>query len=223
MNINPNKYMLIDNGVPKIFQNEVAKGIRSVGRSGLYAIKTQKLIYALAQKTSDVFPELKGVTPRGYPNYMTWDDVGAVSAGGIVGCFSKPKVHEISTIIRHETGHEIDRSFAKTIGIQFTETKGFTDTYLSDLGKLKERLSNEKIKDKDLGFFKMDLEYITQGSTPQEATAGGKQETFAEIYAKLRGGSAFARRLTGGDKMLEQLFPNTVAYVQKLLHLLGDK
>lgn len=225
MNVNPNKYMLIYNAVPKTFQDEVAKGIKSVGRSGSYAIKAQNLIYVLAEKTSDVWPAAKHVTPRGYPDHITWDDIPACSTDDdIVGLFSKPTNDGMAAAVRHETGHILDISFVKIIGERFTNTKGYTDAYLSDLLKLKERLSNEKIKDEYIECFNASLEYFTQGSTPQEATEAGKQETFADIYAKLRGVNPFDRGIEGiVDKIMDRLFPNTISYVQKLLYLLGDK
>ena len=67
------------------------------------------------------------------------------------------------------------------------------------------------------------IDYVVQGSTPQKATLGGKAETFAEIFAKLMGGSVQERFCKGTDNLYDGIFPDTIAYIKDLLHSIGKK
>lgn len=213
-----NKYIYTSKSskVKESFLKDANEGIKSTGNSGKEILKTQNLKIILAKKTSHVFPKLKGVTPRGWPSKSTWDDVGGISLkNGLIGCFSSSKDNPESTI-RHEMGHELDYMFEKVISKNFTDLKGYTAAYLEDFKTLKKKFFNAKIKYQT-------FEYLTQNSTRKRASIGGKQETFAEIYAKLRGGSAYQDSIQNFDNLCDNFFPNTIAYVKKLLWLLGDK
>jgi len=203
----------------------MAQGVESIdGRILKQIIKGQNLKYKLAQKTSDVYSHLKGVTPRGWPEGKTWDNAGALSYGGKVGLFEKPvdssRAKPKSNTIRHETGHELDKVFRKNIGIRFIETKGFTYAYLKDIKNLPENMKNCKAKPKEIDSA---INYQIQGSTPQHATEAGKSEAFAETFAMLNGGSAQEAYVKGMDKFYKKAFPNTIEYVKKLLYLMGKR
>lgn len=219
MQINPNKYIEVFNRVPQKFRNEVEAGISTIGRSGLWAVQTNDSKYVLARKTSDLFPELKGVTPRGWPEGMTWDNAPGISPDHIpiIGCFSKPKAEGIDVMVRHETGHLLDKSFIPRIRCRFTDTPGYKEVYSADLSGLKPKL-------KEYGLKINDIQYIIQKSTVKKLTSGGLKESFAEFFAYLRGGNSMADlQIEGFNEIMEDLFPKSVEYVRKLLHLLGDK
>lgn len=219
MIINPNKYIktIEHSPCPTAFINSAIDGIKTLGYSGESLIKSKNLSFVLAQKASDAFPELKGITPRGWPRNMTWDQAGAISANGVIGCFSEPDAYEISSTIRHEVGHEVDKSFSKSIGKRITDCDSYSEAYLKDLKNLSENLKSQKyIKEKD-------IYYLLQNSTSKKATDGGKRETFAEIYALLHGGGNGPQVIKGFNKMMSVIFPNTINYVKKLISFLGDK
>lgn len=186
-------------------------------------IKQRELRFSLAQKTSDIYPELKGITPRGWPEGRTWDNCGAISRGGEIGLFEKPialqRQASISSV-RHEIGHELNRLFKKVIGIEFKETKGYTEAYMKDIADLPENFRKYGKKVRGADHY---INYIVQGSTPQKATEAGKREAFAEIFAMLNGGSKIEEYAKGMDKLYKKVFPNTTAYVEKLLWLLGKR
>lgn len=222
MTINPMKYI---SAVPNYrcnnsFAESVVEGIKTIGKSGEYAVKKQNGKYIMAKKASDLLPEIKGVTPRGWPEGMTWDDAPALNhQNGFIGCFSEPNIktsYDMQSIIRHETGHSLDNSFIKTIGMKFTDTKGYIDSYSKDIAKINKKLPK-------YGLDINDIEYQIQNSTPKNTTVGGRMETFAEIFANLRGGSMANVEFNGIDKIMGELFPKTFAYVKKLLCYLGDK
>ena len=218
MTINLNKHIvnLQPSKISKVFINEVKEGIRSTGRSGEFAIRTLGVKYVLAKKASIAFPGLKNITPRGWPKGSKLDELDGVYICGVIGCFQIKKRRDMTAVVRHETGHGLSESFSKIIGTRLVDKKDYTDCYIKDLRKLKE-------KARKLGLKKCALQYLIQGSTPKEATLVGKDETFAEIYAKLHGGSISGVLFKDFDKKLDCLFSNTVAYVKKILLSLGEK
>jgi len=209
--------------VSDAFVKEMASGIESIdGRVLRQILKVQNLKFKLAQKTSDAFPYLKGLQPRGWPKDKTWDNVGALSQGGKIGLFEKPIGEPTPSInaVRHEAGHELLRSFKKVINVDFDDTKGYTQAYLTDISKLYENMKKYGKKVKYADFC---INYVVQGSTPKNPTKGGKNEAFAEIFAMLNGGSNQERDFKGMDKLYKQVFPETTAYVEKLLYLMGKR
>lgn len=212
MPINPIKYMVNSQPsiIPQHFVENVEQGVRTIGRSGEFAIKLKNTKYVLAKKASDIIPELKGVTPVGWPKGTTWDDCPAIYSEKMIGCFYIDK-SSMPEYVRHETGHGLDYVFKNIIGSPISQTKGYTDCYVKDLKRLKGTSTKLNVDEKE-------LDYLVQGGTPQEPSENGREETFANIYAKIRGGST-----SPVDDELEELFPKTFAYVKKLLWYLGDK
>ena len=161
---------------------------------------------------------------------------------GVIGLFEKPTKNSAAKVdaVRHEVGHQGNKMFLKIINCCFTDTKNFTNAYLEDLKNLPKNFRNfrkkiykkayyedkknnkfepEKFKEwveKSNKWFRKKLDYISQGSTPKQATDGGKDEAFAEIFATLNGGSGDKEK----DQLYKAVFPNTVASVEKLLRLL---
>jgi len=224
--INARKYIdLFSNSpVSDAFVKEMAQGIESMGIVGQKTIKGQNLRYKIAQKTSDIFPELKGHHPEGWPEGTTVDNAPGFSAVGFIALFEKPidQPKPNITLVRHETLHGLDSLFGKIFkGNEFfTDTKGFTKAYLKDIKNLPENMKKygKKVKDADTY-----INYLIQGSNPQKANTQGKREAFAVIGAKLNGGSDQEKLSKGMDKLIDKVFPNTVAYVEKLLWLLGKR
>ena len=200
--------------VSKDFVEDMAEGILAMGYIGEKIIKANKLKYKLAQKASDAFPSLIGKHPQGWPKDATWDNCGALSYSGKVGLFENPVGNEFTTInaVWHETGHELYRTLKKK--------EDFTKAFLKDIKNLPQNLEIHKNKVKRPDYY---IDYVVQGSTPQKATLGGKAETFAEIFAKLMGGSVQERFCKGTDNLYDGIFPDTIAYIKDLLHSIGKK
>ncbi len=214
----------------------MAEGIESLGSIGQKIINKQNLEYILVQRASDVLfnlktAQLKGL-PRMYARIKIWltklrkgyifDTTSGISMKGTIGLFEKPTVNPPADIssVRHETGHELDKLFNKVIGIDFTKTKGYTEAYLKDLANLPENLKKYRKKIEGVNDY---IDYITQGSTKKTATSIGKSESFADFFATLNGGSTAEKFSKGMDELYRKVFPNTVAYVQKLLWFLGKR
>jgi len=232
--INKNIVLCRKSPVSDAFIKEMSAGIDSIDERVLKQIvKGQNLEYVLAKRIAGLFPQFKRKHPKGWGKGRTQNNVGAVSAGGIIGLFEAPIIPKTCRKdfsadyirakvedVRHETGHELHRMFEKITGVDFTNTKGYTEAYLKDIKNLPKNIKNCKAKQENIDFA---TDYQIQGSTPEKATEIGKQETFAELFAMLNGGSGAEKYEKGMDKIYKQLFPDTVAYVEKLLYLMGKR
>lgn len=218
--------------VSDAFVKEMAEGIASTGVVGKKIIRGRNLIYILAQKLSNIFPAYKNTEINGFPidtrRAFSYGDPGNLNGvvcllGEPANMYPKHPEYQIPALIpdvRHETGHELHKLFGKIIGIDFTETKGYTEAYLKDIEKLAEKVKKYSRKNKDVDYY---VNCLVQNSTPNNATKGGKKEAFAVNFAKLNGGSEQEFLCKGMDKILGKLFPNTTTYIEKLLYLLGKR
>lgn len=159
---------------------------------------------------TEVLPELKGVHPRGWPRGSTWDNVGALHSSApreiIVGekrrmlgsrVFSlNPRV-EAGTA--HEFGHALDNSFLYDKGNKVTWTDEFQKAYRADVRAI--RAKHNSMLEADLGYF-------------LQKKDAGKEETFAEMFARLHG----HKRQGQGYDLLDS-FPQVAAYMKQLLGL----
>jgi len=220
--INARKYIELTPGSPvsDAFVKEMAQGLESIdGRILKHVTKDGNFKMKLAQKTTDAFPALKGLPAPGYPKGYTVDSAPAMSMGeGLTGFFEKPINQEKPTPVSivHEIGHELDNLFKK----RFTGTEGFTEVYLKDIQNLPENMKRYSKKVENADSY---INYVIQGSTSHNATARGKGEAFAELFAMLNGGSVQEDYSKGMDKLYKQVFSNTTAYVEKLLYLMGKR
>jgi|GEM_PF-5453756 len=213
------------------FVKEILEGIETLGLTGKRIIKRQQLKIAVGQKATDVFPDLKGVKPPGWstgatidhlPAFRTSDNLLGPDSNSIIGFFEKPmsiKSRARSNAVRHEIGHDADNLWSKIIGKKFSQTEGFVEA----LGKDIKRLPDSLKKYDKYGKFAPRLEKLLQGSTEDNLTKTGLSETFAEIFAKLNGGSQTEQYLKGFDKFIEKVLPETTAYIDKLLYLTGKR
>ena len=216
--------------VSDAFVKEMAQGIASAGITGQKTIKGQKTRFVLAQKASDICPDLKGRKCPGWPEGTTWDNTPALCYEKTVGFLEKPVGGQKVDIgdVRHEVGHQLDNLFEtittksgrKRPGALFTATKGYTEAYLKDIKNLPENMKKYGEKVKDADFF---MDYIIQKSTPKKADDYAKKEAFAEIYADFNGGGYQETASKGMAELHRQVFPNTVAYIEKLLYLMGKR
>jgi Pro-Pro endopeptidase len=62
------------------------------------------------------FAHLKGVTPRGYPAGMTWDDVGGAGGGATIVVANKIEQSGSLNLVLHEHAHTYDYVMAKKSG-----------------------------------------------------------------------------------------------------------
>lgn len=167
------------------------------------SIKTESIITGTTVKL--------GFSPE--HNYSNW-----------ICLFENPQIKNrpnVTNTVRHELGHQTHEMFEKLIGSDLTETKSFTEAYLKDKNILascdKYDLIRKYFKNNLMALFSYN--YYVEGNGARSA----KCETFAEIFAMLNGGSGAEAQHKGFDKLYKKVFPNTVAYVEKLLYLLGKR
>jgi len=155
--------------------------------------------FQIGEKLTQVRPDLKGVTPRGWPEGSTWDSTEGCydfKTKKVVNCetnkplfktaFSKSSRPEF--VFKHETGHAVDDALD-----DFSKTEEFVAAHRKDVAKI---ITEQKER----------YTYFTQ------AGEQGAQETFAEIFADLIGAD------TGWSNM-PKMFPNTMEVVKSKLGL----
>lgn len=147
----------------------------------------------------DAAPDLKGQHPRGWPDGTTWEnDDGAFRPETreimVSETFKDSKGTEEHSdraegVMRHETGHAVDAALGN-----YSQSADFKAAYDKDVAVMP-----QDVKDK--------LAYLLQ------ANGAGQQETFAEVFAALNGGSANASQTA----LILQNFPNVAALVRRKL------
>ncbi|MBS1999236.1 MAG: hypothetical protein JSS86_23075 [Cyanobacteria bacterium SZAS LIN-2] len=151
-------------------------------------------------KLSDADPDLRGVTPRGWPPGTTWDDddglynparkeitVAESHHNRDTGAFDRNGRVEGS--IKHESGHAVDLALGS-----MSHSDDFKQAYDADVARMsaadKQRFS-----------------YLLQGGH------AGHEETFAEVFGAMHGSSA------NNDETQAILrdFPSVRALIQRRL------
>ncbi len=227
-------YLCQNSPVSETFVKKMTEGIELTGKIGEKIRKKQNVEFPLAQIATDAFPHLKDSNVPGYSAGSTYDKSNAVALfakngnefAALIGLFEKPKGNppaDKSAIAHELIGHQLDCMFYNLIGCRFTQTKGFTENYLKDIRKIPTTMKKHKKRIEKIKDVKYYLNFYIQGSTETRADDIGKAENFAEICAKSIFKSTSETYSKGMDKVIDILFPNTVAYTEKLLFLLGKK
>jgi hypothetical protein len=156
---------------------------------------------SLAENVVDAAPALRGVTPRGWPAGLMWDNTDAVhlptaklliiaekrrnKKGQIVRCT------RVGGVLRHEVGHAYDVVSGKPA--QFESAKQtFLNAYAYDLAEMGSQRRSE------LHY------YVQQGQA-------GHQETFAEAFGIVFGGGSDAAH----QQAFTIAFPRTIESVRR--------
>ena len=160
---------------------------------------------------TDIRPDLKGLTPRGYPQGSTWDMSEGLHHRGKVylpefkrysGHFAKGETVErvqltrVREVLHHEMGHAID--FFEG----FTQSENFVETYEREKQALLSR--NTPGNASCLAYFLQNGE-------------AGRKEAFAELFSSL-----FNPQPSPEAQMLKIYFPETFAIVREDISKLGN-
>jgi len=154
----------------------------------------------VAGKTSDAYPALKGVTPRGWPPGTTWDDADATNQRSTKEITINETYHNNKTNkfernprveggVKHETGHAVDIALG-----DYSHTDEFKKAYDQDVARM---TPAERAR----------FKYLLQ---PGQA---GHEETFAELFGAINGSSANAKE----TQALLNDFPAVKALIQRRL------
>lgn len=157
---------------------------------------------------TDINPDLKGKRPRGWPEGSTYDNLSGsydtdlsridlsehridANTGG------KVSAQHVRQTIRHETGHMFDHLVGQDVyGRDLSHLDEFLEAHARDIAKL----------DEDQRFW---FNYFIMPDRP----FGGAEETLAELFAYLHGGS---KHKTIGD-----VFPESRKALQTILDRLS--
>lgn len=192
------------NTASKEFRESVEKQIAAYPEKVKKLLNDNGISYKAGSNLTEMFPELKGTQPRGWPAGSTWDPVRGIfhyetKSIAVVEKYTplgSTKLKSMSNesikgVLNHETGH----GFNRTISGGYSSTTEFKTAYTNDLRTIGTVESMQK----------KGIEYFYQGGSQ-----AGRDETFAEVFADLMG--------TGSsDKNVSQYFPNCKVYIEDLL------
>jgi hypothetical protein len=156
---------------------------------------------------TQIRPDLKGLTPRGYPQGSTWDmseglhDRGAVYLpeykryGG--GSVERIEMCRVSQVLHHEVGHAIDYHE------KFSQSVAFVTSFEREKSSLlAERPSMDNVD--SLAYF----------LTP---SVGGRKEAFAELFSAIHNPNPSPEA-----RLMIQHFPDTYALVRDMVSKLEE-
>jgi hypothetical protein len=137
----------------------------------------------IGDRLTDVGPELKGQSPRGWPPGATWDNVGGVFHHGTKRAMAAEHYRTLDnkrmienthaeTTIRHEMGHAFDEAIG-----WYSEGEKYKEAYAIDVAKIAKAPPEVAQR----------YEYFLQPGV------AGLHESFAETVAELTGGSLSAQ------------------------------
>jgi hypothetical protein len=157
-------------GVSLEFRNEILELLDEVPKEVNRLVLENETKILVGHHMSDIYPELKGVTPRGWRKGSTWDEAsGGYKVAskeiaiteykkGYGGRFLKSG--DTRDVFPHEYGHAVDRSYMP--GRNFSNDDLFVKAYNKDV----EALSGDEY-----------VEYFLQSGS------AGRQETFAQLFS----------------------------------------
>lgn len=198
--------------VSKEFKGAVQKQIDAYPEKVKLALNDNGISFKAGNKLTEMFPELKGKHPRGWPPGTTWDSVegmfhlntNSISISETYRpirqkIFKNTPKSKIKGILNHETGHGFNRSFGDN---NISDSIEFAKAHRIDI----KNLSQLDIAENRLNYF------LQKGSV-------GRDETFAEIFADIMGQGAASTR-TIQDIIyhdISKFFPNCKKYIEGLL------
>ncbi len=140
----------------------------------------------LAEFLTDAVPHIRDNHPRGWPEWMTWENVDGVNLPGERRLVFPEKMRNrdgdeisctrVAGVIRHEVGHAFDMVMRGKYRF-YSSSPAFQNAYRWDVRRMSLRTREE-------------LSYYLQKST------AGRQETFAEAFAIALGGGSDANKQT---------------------------
>ena len=160
---------------------------------------------------TQIRPDLKGLTPRGYPQGSTWDMSEGLHDRGKVYLpefkrfedeAAQPRIERIdmarvSQVLHHEIGHAIDFQQG------FSQTGVFENTFGREKAAL---LANRPSVN--------NLECLAYFLTP---SIGGRKEAFAELFSAI-----YNPDPSPEARLLVQSFPETYALVREMVSKLSE-
>jgi len=160
---------------------------------------------------TQIRPDLKGLTPRGYPQGSTWDmseglhDRGKVylpefkrfEGGSGPARIERIEMVRVSQVLHHEIGHAIDYHQG------FSQSTAFVTSFEREKAAL---LANRPESNH--------LESLAYFLSP---SIGGRKEAFAELFSAM-----YNPDPSPESRLMVQHFPETYALVREMVSKLGE-
>lgn len=191
-------------GTTKDFQEVISNHLDKIPKRIKEVLNENNVKFQFGEKLTEMLPDLKGLTPRGWAPGSTFDSCKGVFRGAEKAVyisekylprggknFIAPSYQSIKTTVFHETGHAFDFVQKR----RFSDNLKFKKAYTKDVASL----SQDTVRRNRIGYM------LQKGEA-------GRQETFAEIFAEELGQGSY--KLMGREK-LSVLMPKTAEYVRE--------
>ncbi len=192
----------------KEFQNLVTKQLDDYPENIKVALNREGASYKFGGRITEVLPELRNKTPRGWSTGSSWDEVSGVYTTKTKSitvaenirlkglpeklAYSRQSFKDLKQVLNHETGHAFDATRSGGRFYSYSNTDKFKAAWKKDIIGLGGETGARK-----KGF----RYYIQSGSA-------GMEETFAEVFADVVGAAGQPMRIN---------FPNCAKYIDDLL------
>lgn len=186
------------------FRAEVDAAISSIPAGVWRTIRDAAWQIRIARFVTDAAPQLRDVSPRGWPAGSGWDNVDGANVPELRSLvFAEQRrdrrgqlhnARRVAGVVRHETGHALDLA-ARQCGTLSSAHPAFVAAYNQDSAAMGDQLRRH-------------LTYYLQ------PRAAGRQETFAEAFAIVLGG--------GSDESLRPQFVRAFPAVMQTMRRFID-
>jgi hypothetical protein len=201
-----------------VFSQEVTATVQGLPETVRSLLARDEVKVRAGRFMTDMYPKLKGVTPRGWPEGWTWDaapgmydaktrEVAVTEEIRTPGTGQVRPNPRVAGTLRHEVGHALDDALARTQDprpmfglIPISSRREFFDVY-----------ERERANVKDWSV--ADIQRLGYYRQPGNTKAGAS-EAFAEGFAILQGGGSAEPATV---EAFRRRFPNTLAAIQSII------
>lgn len=185
------------------FQERMLREIQNIPESDRRRLAERGVSVAIVGTVPDLDPALARERPRNWPSNRTYADSDGVfisnheSLGNVIVVAERTRSgpsNRAEGVLRHETGHAMNFVFA-----EYSNHPDFQRAYDEDLRNMTPAQRRQ-----------MDYWMRRPGGA-------GRDETFADLYAALRGGTPNSQ----DSQMLLSRFPRVAALIQQRLSVIG--
>jgi hypothetical protein len=191
--------------VSDAFRNEVIDAHNTLPKALRDQMRARGTRVHASQYFTDAHPNLKGVTPRGWPPGETWDGAEGANEGRDVYISERVRFagedkrsNRIGGVYRHEYGHNVSANLDHS-GVPLELRKEFADAHARDVAALTAKQKKE-----------------WPHTFMLQPNGGGESEAFAEGFAHIYGGGS-----TGNGFDFGKHYPNTVDAIKTILQGFG--
>lgn len=200
-------------GVPEAHVQALQKKLDELPPNVLQALKDKGYKIIATTHNTEAIPELKGLTPRGWPKELDFDNSDGTHDNARRVILAPYRVSngpefvpvDRDNVVVHQIGHALDHAFGK-----LSSQDAFQQAFKQDMSNMAKKglLNNDREK--------MIYDYFNQKDGPAKGERPGSEECFASLFGMLLTGPENPE-----DKVpFERNFSRTIAVVRKQIQSL---